>query len=272
MAACHVLIVENDELNRLLMGDILSLNGHTFKTAENGLEAIDLFQNEFFDIVFLDLQMPLLDGFETLKLIRFWDEKRGVRTPVALLSGSQSVEGFDYHLRKPFSPSDVLAILTTLSSGSTQKTPSNTPSTFFHEERPQLPHHPYCEADIIAAFEKTDDHLDFFEMLLLKSVETSATLLAHLTDALNSGDYALALKSAHALKGPLSIFNIYDAMYTIEQLEKVLQSDKPPAANSSFVLHFVTTLHQEIDNSTSCLTSFIQHKKTTPESLRGGSS
>ena len=66
----HVLIVEDDDFNRLLLESIIERTKHTFQSVANGLEAIHATQREHFDLIFMDIHMPIMGGIEAIQQIR----------------------------------------------------------------------------------------------------------------------------------------------------------------------------------------------------------
>ena len=67
----HVLIVEDNKMNQMVMRKLLnSLNNVTFSVVNNGQEAIDTLKQDVYDLVLMDLQMPIMDGYEATSLIR----------------------------------------------------------------------------------------------------------------------------------------------------------------------------------------------------------
>lgn len=66
----HWLITEDNELNQLLMGHILQNNNIRFDIASNGKEAIEKLRERPYDLILMDLQMPIMDGYETTRQIR----------------------------------------------------------------------------------------------------------------------------------------------------------------------------------------------------------
>lgn len=67
----HVLVVEDNLINREVAIGLLESMGCTAEFADNGKDALDLFQtDQGFDLILMDLQMPVMDGFETTKAIR----------------------------------------------------------------------------------------------------------------------------------------------------------------------------------------------------------
>src|SRR5919108_5151055 len=104
-----ILVVDDDVLARRLMQLLLRSEGHHVDVASNGLEAFEAVKSQKFDIVFMDLQMPVMDGIEASQIIRKW-ENGGVRTFIVALTASYLPEqgqelfeaGMDNYLSKPF--------------------------------------------------------------------------------------------------------------------------------------------------------------------------
>lgn len=104
-----VLVVDDDVLARRLMQLLLRSEGHHVDVASNGLEAFDAVKFQRFDIVFMDLQMPIMDGIEASQRIREW-ENGGQHTFIVALTASYLPEeghrlfeaGIDNYISKPF--------------------------------------------------------------------------------------------------------------------------------------------------------------------------
>ena len=65
----RILLVDDNPINRELLREILDLEGYEVEEAEDGLNALRLYKERVPHLTILDLQMPVMDGFETLKLI-----------------------------------------------------------------------------------------------------------------------------------------------------------------------------------------------------------
>lgn len=65
-----ILVVDDDETARIVLTRLLALLGHTAESAESGLEAIARVGNTSYDLLIIDLNMPVMDGLETLKQIK----------------------------------------------------------------------------------------------------------------------------------------------------------------------------------------------------------
>lgn len=115
-----ILIVENEDSNRILMEKILGFAGYRCVAATNGQEALEVFDRERPDIVLTDISMPVMDGFEEIALIRARPE--GARVPIVAVTAhamrgdreSALREGCDEYLAKPYRPRDLLDVVARL--------------------------------------------------------------------------------------------------------------------------------------------------------------
>lgn len=106
----RILLVENNLLNQEIAVEFLENAGATVCVAQNGAEAIDLLRKDHFDCVLMDIQMPVMDGFEATRLIRA--DAALAETPVIAMTASSSNEyrerciaaGFNDFSSKPFRP------------------------------------------------------------------------------------------------------------------------------------------------------------------------
>ena len=107
-----ILIVENEEEIRCLLKDILASEGHQVHSASNGIDALELFKQEQFDLVLTDLGMPVMSGWEVASAIK----KRAPEVIIAVITGwgtqidqSELVKnGVDIVVNKPFRVQQIL--------------------------------------------------------------------------------------------------------------------------------------------------------------------
>ncbi len=114
----RVLCVDDNATNRLLLSKMLDDLGYTCELVENGTEAVNAVSDRTFDVVLMDCQMPILDGFEATEQIR--DLKSdAAETPIVALTALAMAEdrqhcldaGMDDYLVKPFTRSHLLEVL-----------------------------------------------------------------------------------------------------------------------------------------------------------------
>ena len=102
-----VLVVEDNEKNRILIRDVLLYYGYEVIEAGNGAEGVKLAKERLPDIILLDIQMPIMDGFKALKILKDMPETRNIKV-IALTSFAMAGDrekilraGFDDYLSKP---------------------------------------------------------------------------------------------------------------------------------------------------------------------------
>ena len=113
-----ILVADDDALGRRLMHLILTKEGHRVELAANGLEALEAVKRNQFDIVFMDLHMPDMDGMEASRQIRAW-ENDGSHTFIVALTASYLPEigeslfeaGMDNYISKPLDVAQVQRLL-----------------------------------------------------------------------------------------------------------------------------------------------------------------
>ena len=111
----RILIVEDQADNLRILHDLLSSAGYDIIIAENGLEALEVVSRERPDWILMDIQLPVLDGYEATRRIKADPTLRGIPIIVITsyaLSGDESkakAAGCDAYVAKPFSPRALLA-------------------------------------------------------------------------------------------------------------------------------------------------------------------
>jgi adenylate cyclase len=104
----HVLVVDDDPLNRQLIGDCLGREGYSFDQAENGFVALEKIGTSDYDIILLDIDMPEMNGIDVLRTLK--GDIRLRHLPVIIISASSEIDsalrcieiGADDFLPKPF--------------------------------------------------------------------------------------------------------------------------------------------------------------------------
>jgi signal transduction histidine kinase/DNA-binding response OmpR family regulator len=191
-----ILIVDDNALNRELACFILKDFGVKFKAAASGQEAIDILKNETFDVVLMDVQMPVLDGRETTKKIR---RELKLQIPIiALTAFSQPAEkqkcldaGMDAYLSKPVKEKELFETLEIFS-----------PETTYTEAIIDIPY-----LNGIAT-----DNKEFIDSVILKIAETLPTEIASLRQAVENNDHILVNQISHDMKTTFAILGLDDTL------------------------------------------------------------
>ena len=111
----HILVVDDNEINLMLAKKVLETLGATYETATNGKEAVDIAGTTSFDLVLMDVQMPVMDGWLATQQLR----DNNFNRPIIALSANVYKEhidkclavGMNGHMRKPFSKVDLYTMI-----------------------------------------------------------------------------------------------------------------------------------------------------------------
>ncbi|QLG89767.1 response regulator [Chitinibacter bivalviorum] len=112
-----ILLVEDNPTNRLVASKILEVAGHQVYTAENGAQAVAMVQAQGFDVILMDVQMPVMDGLEAARQIRLQEHHH--RTPIIALTANALegdrqacfAAGMDDFITKPVRPEQLHAAI-----------------------------------------------------------------------------------------------------------------------------------------------------------------
>jgi PAS domain S-box-containing protein len=114
-----LLIVEDDEVSRMVIEKFAKKKGWQVILAENGKEAIDCYREQRFNAVLMDVQIPILDGYKATGIIRQLDNKMGLHTPIIAITAHSLKEdrekcleaGMDDYLSKPVNVNEFYRIV-----------------------------------------------------------------------------------------------------------------------------------------------------------------
>ena len=108
----RILVVEDNDLNREIAMEILSMTGATIETAENGKEAVEMVlasEEGYYDLILMDLQMPVMNGYEATTTIRAMEREDAGKVPIVAMTANAFLEdiqqskacGMNEHMSKP---------------------------------------------------------------------------------------------------------------------------------------------------------------------------
>ena len=116
-----ILLVDDSPDNRFLITSFLENPAYDVETAENGEVGVAKFRRDAFDLVLMDLQMPVMDGYAATRSMRQWEEERGVEQPTPIIaltaSGvtgeelSRLTDGWTGHLSKPITKKTLIRMV-----------------------------------------------------------------------------------------------------------------------------------------------------------------
>lgn len=204
MRSLKILLAEDNLMNQKLASGILARHGHQLTIANNGLEAVAAYQAERFDVILMDVQMPLMDGFAATAAIRELEKVNDTKTPIVAmtahaLKGDRErclAAGMDEYLSKPIRSKQLAAILGTLMQN------ENLPET--------SPYSPNAESlpvdsliDWTTALEGVDGDRELLKSVVEVFLEESQRLFQDLKSAVHAQDTARVRSRGHSLKGAM---------------------------------------------------------------------
>ena len=227
---CDILVADDVEINLELMRAVLEKHGHRVTLAANGREAVDLFAENRFDIIFMDIQMPVLDGYGAVHEIRQIEQTHDLRrTPIVAMT-AYAMQGdrekclnaeMDTYLSKPVRPSEVLEKIHQLTSAAGQQQPE--PATI---QTPASPPPKSTEAPMTEPVFNREELLyrlggseDMLQPLVEMFTKNTAGYLASLQTALQQGDVEQMRTLAHTIKGAaanIAAHRVRKAAYNLE--------------------------------------------------------
>lgn len=189
--SAKILICEDNELNRILMDSIFKETDFEIEFAENGLQALDLVKEKSFDLILMDLHMPFMDGYETVKIIR---QELQLLMPIIALTANSLIKekevclelGMNDYLAKPFNTNELLTkIVSLLEVEGKQKTIS-----------------------LEALEEYSGGNIAFQKQMIELFLETSEKEIQKMNAFLNQESLKEASQVVHKLKSSLGILGV----------------------------------------------------------------
>ncbi len=242
-----ILLVEDNPINQQVTLATLHKMGYSADIAENGAEALELFRKTSYALLFMDIQMPVMDGFEATKRIREWEgeERNSRRTPIVAmtahaLSGYREkclAAGMDGYITKPVAPKDLRKILerylgkgspTLEQSGENRKTPkadSPLPEEAFPRRTEKLTgkETPLFQKDL--ALQRTEGDEIFLRELLNLFAQTYGKTGKQLRELAEKEDWDQGASLAHALKSASASLGLLRLSEEARRIEKILKQD-----------------------------------------------
>jgi len=210
----HFLIVDDEEFNLYLIKNILNTWGVSFTEAYNGKEAVELVIKTNYDLILMDIRMPVMDGYEAAKLIL---QHRTSSKIIALTATTQSTDiqkielaGIHAFLQKPFAESDLLATILKL-------LPEKT------EENLYEPKNVNTILDLVELERISGGDSTFLNEMLRIFIRSSEEALTKFQENLQTSDWSALAESAHKLAAPakhLQAISLYNHLKNLENIEE----------------------------------------------------
>jgi len=262
----QILLVEDNPVNVIVASRMLQKRSHTVVTAKDGQQAIELFKGQMFDIVFMDVQMPVMDGYEATARIRSLQQASDHRVPIVALTAHASQQergnclaaGMDEFLTKPIVQEKLLDVLQRYFPGSDSKVEA----TSTVPGKPGLIHGEFL-------LKLVDGDSTILVELLRVFRQDAESMRAIIGDALVRDDNVAIKDAAHRLRGALSTLGAIEVSAAAAALEAAADSKRTGLIETSWRL--LDELLSQLDRSTGTLATALAHDdKSTADLSRPG--
>lgn len=274
LAGCDILLVEDNAINRQVALGFLADTKARITIAENGQIALDKLQQQSFDLVLMDIQMPVLDGLSATEIIR---QELNMDLPVVAMTAhamagdaeKSFAAGMDAHITKPIDPEQLFG---SLQSFLPEKQPSKTKpvkTVKFNTDDPLLVIlQQKGIVNVASALEKLKGKTKLYTGLVRDFVLANKDIEQLINECIDSGELKDIYRSIHSLKSSAAYIGANELAAQAEILEQRLAEDKEYVSLLTQVVkttaELVTQLEQVVDE----VTPVTEHKSLTDRELR----
>ena len=198
-----ILLVEDNPVNQKVAVGLLSRRGHSIEVAHNGAEAVDAVARQPFDVVLMDVHMPVMDGLAATRIIRQREHASGSHVPIVALSAGATVEdrenclsaGMDNFISKPFRADELFQVVEGVPAEALVERPMDDGGD------PAQPASLELCLDWPGALRNLEGDEDFLYELSEMYLTQCPALLVAVEEAVSREDGEELRRAAHALKG-----------------------------------------------------------------------
>jgi CheY-like chemotaxis protein len=216
-------VAEDNEINQKVASYLLESRGHSVFLAENGLVALSRLEAEHFDLVFMDVQMPEMSGFEATEAIRNKESKTGGHIPIVAVTAHAMkgdrerclAAGMDAYLPKPIQPRELFRVIDELVLASSPIEPA--------PAEPKQNVEPASETllDRSALMASVGGNADMLVKIASLFLKRYPAILSDIRNTASQGDCASLARAAHTLKGGGGLFLTKCAVEILTRLQSM---------------------------------------------------
>ncbi len=239
---CRILVAEDNSVNQRVVRGLLEKCGHQLTMVANGKEAVELLARETFDLVLMDVQMPVMDGLEATQVIRQREKQSGGHIPIVAMTAHAMKgdrerclqAGMDDHVAKPVQRDALTRVIATLCHHCCGEANSLPPAA----ATPPI----FDRQAALARFEGDENFLvEIAQMFLADAPE----LLTQMREAITQQDLSALQRVAHRLKGAVGYLHANRTAELALQLELMGRQGQTQG---------VTEVFQAFEQELGCLT------------------
>ena len=226
-----ILLVEDNAINQEIANEILEQAGFKITIANNGSEAVTMIEEKNYDLVLMDCQMPIMDGYEATRAIR--KEKRFTNLPIVAMTANAMQgdrekcinAGMNDHVSKPISTKELFAALAKwIPPREKQAQKENVSAAGTKKEEVSIPE--LEGIDIQAGLSVVGGNKMLYRKLLVRFFNDFVDISHEIKEALESGDKETAERLVHTVRGVAANVGAKDLASISEALETKIAKGK----------------------------------------------
>ena len=256
-----ILVAEDTPFNQKFIKRLLDRWGHRASVVENGRQVIDKLSEENYDMILMDVQMPIMDGYEATRAIRLAEKDNSERDHIPIVAMTAHAikgdkercfeAGMDEYLSKPISSGKLFDIIQNIISLNPALHLQGGKTTIVDEDRTNLP--TFDKKMIEEAF---DRDWEFFREVVELFIDDYPQMVENLKFVITSGDAPALSRYAHSIKGMVRLFKADQPTLIAENLEM-----KGKAGDLVGVSEMVDRLAESLDHLKNSLLSILSQNE-----------
>lgn len=226
IAGKRILLVEDNMINQQVAMEILSAQQALITTAENGRVALDILERDEFDVILMDVQMPVMDGYEATRRIRSGPDRIASLPILAMTATAMQGDrtralecGMNDYVTKPVDPTLLIETIARYAGGSIETNNVDANSQSASSTMPALEH-----VDVVSGLARLGGNVDSYQALLLEFANSFTSTSDEVEQAIARGQIERANTLLHSLQGAAGNLGATALMHTAAQLEDSLRS------------------------------------------------
>jgi len=233
----RILLVEDNEINQQVAKEMLEKAGFIVNIAEDGQQGVEAVETKEYDIVLMDIQMPIMDGYTATKTIRKISKFKDL--PILAMSASAMTQdqenataaGMNGHVAKPIEPQQLFsALLKWIKPGEREVNPGIRQKALGNEEKIELPDK-LPGIDMKTGLRRVGGNKKLYRNLLIKFHRDNQDITEQIQKALEKEDNELAQRLAHTVKGVSGNIGASGVQQTAEIVELAVKNKQLDTIN-----------------------------------------
>jgi CheY-like chemotaxis protein len=234
----NVLLVEDNDINRLYASSILKTWDCNLEMAENGYVALEKIKNNFFNIILMDIQMPVMDGFEATKAIRLGEPPKS-QVPIIALTANASPKdiekclaaGMNDCISKPFTPEELFRILLRFS-------PLEEPK----EERKPV------KVDLSYLKTIMSGNTDFIRDIVATFLNSMPQSVEEIRQLTKSGEWEKVSRAIHKIKPSLTMMGLQELGLHVFEIEEGIRLEQDLKVIAQQILRLTDDMDEALES------------------------